>query len=187
MKLSIIIPTVDRMSLRNTLMSIRNQTLETGDEILVISDGPSIFARDIWKLVGLPGKFEELPWQTGDWGASPRHRGMELAEGDYLMFIDDDDTYLDGAIATVRGVINNAQKVPHLFRMYHEHGLVLWADPEIRLANVSTQMFVVPNDKDKLGKWTEEYEGDFYFIEDTVGKYGGRVIWREEIISRWRI
>lgn len=186
MKLSIIIPTTDRITLMNTLASIKSQNLQPGDEVLVIGDGPCPVSFNIWQTAHLPGEYEELPHRHNDWGASPRHRGMAKATGDYLMFIDDDDVYLPRALDVVREKVSSGLRLPYMFRMFHQDGHILWEEPEIRIGNVSTQMFVPPNDKNKLGRWGEMYEGDFCFIRDTVNMYDGQVVWCDEILSKWR-
>ena len=56
--------------------------------------------------------------------------------------------YTPGAIATMR---NAAADVPVIFRMDDPLHGVIWREPEIKWANVSTQMYVVPNVPEKLG------------------------------------
>lgn len=136
-----------------------------GDEIIVCSDN------------------------TGDWGATLRTKGMFMATGDILMWVDDDDICTPDAFATVRACLKERRQ-PHLFRMARSlpfNDVVHKGHVLIR-GNVSTQMFVVPNYKTKLGKWGVLYDGDFNFIESTLKLWGGNdsVVWREEIISIWR-
>jgi hypothetical protein len=67
------------------------------------------------------------------------------------------------------------------------HG-VIWRDPRLWFGNVSTQMYVVPNDPSRLGSWTPHAPGlpqpggDFTFITETVAKMG-EPVWREEVIA----
>ena len=111
--------------------------------------------------------------------------GYNCATGTHLAFMDDDDVYTPGAIATMR---NAAADVPVIFRMDDPLHGVIWKEPEIKWANVSTQMYVVPNVPEKLGSWTPHMPGlkcpggDFTFIKETVENFGG-VIWREEVTS----
>lgn len=162
MRISVIIPTINRPELANTIKSITPQ-LASGDEIIICSD------------------------KTGDWGATPRTKGMLQATGDILMWIDDDDVYTPDAFATVRACLKEKPH-PHLFRMVRNKPFndVIHKKHEVVRGNVSTQMFVVPNDKKRLGKWGVKYDGDFNFIESTLSLWGGNVVWREEVISVWR-
>ena len=114
--------------------------------------------------------------------------GIQRATGTHLAFMDDDDEYTPGAIALMR---NAAADVPVIFRMDHYSHGVLWRDREIRFGNVSTQMYVVPNDPARLGTWEPhipglpEPGGDYTFIAETCEKMG-EPIWREEIIATLR-
>jgi hypothetical protein len=54
-------------------------------------------------------------------------------------------------------------------------------------------MFMVPNDKGKLGRWRRiEFNGphgcgDFAFIQETTARHGaGSLVWRDELISHVR-
>jgi glycosyltransferase involved in cell wall biosynthesis len=117
------------------------------------------------------------------WGNAARQRMMLRARGSHILFMDDDDRYAPAAFETVcRVVAENPARV-HMFRMARP-GLDddIWREPVLELGNVSTQMVIVPNVPDKLGAWTDRYEGDWDFISDTVARLG-EPIWREEVIA----
>lgn len=186
MKLSIIVPTIDRPSLAVTLESIKRQGLLLGDEVLLIGDGHCPVAEKFLEKYELPGRYLELSNRHNDWGAACRQKGIYYANGDYLLFMDDDDIYEDGALNVVRAKLSTGPAVPHVFRMKHLNDRIIWEDKELRIGNLSTQSIVVPNDKNKLGKWIRAYECDYYFMAETVNRYNGQVVWCEEIISKWR-
>jgi hypothetical protein len=52
---------------------------------------------------------------------------------------------------------------------------------------IDGHMFVVPNSKEMFGTWKEDvYEGDWYFMTETLTKYAAAGIypcWRGEFIS----
>src|ERR1019366_6528599 len=151
MKLSIIVPTQGRASLTQTLASITAQMLP-GDELIVVRD------------------------DSGDWGHTSRNKAMRQATGNYLLFMDDDDRYVDGAFAVVRAALAEHPDQPHLFAMHRHHhepkeDAVLPRTQDVTVGNVSTQMIVVPNDHGKLGTWGSRYEGDFDFIASTLALY----------------
>jgi glycosyltransferase involved in cell wall biosynthesis len=181
-KLSIVIPTLGRPSLERALASCAG-----ADEIIVALD----HSRGIVKL-----PLKRLPLNArcieGRWGVTGGHAGrvagIKLATGTHLAFMDDDDVYNPGAIQLMREA---ACDRPVIFRMSHYMHGVLWREPVVEFGNVSTQMYVVPNDPARLGTWTphkpswREPGGDYTFIAECIEKMG-EPIWREEIISTIR-
>ena len=167
MNLSIIVASQGRESLIKTLESITPQMLP-GDELLVKMDA------------------------SNDWGATPRTKAMGQARGDYLLFMDDDDVYKPGAFAAVRAAIVEEPWRPLMFGMFRHHHepateAVLPRSFELIEGNISTQMFVLPNNPSRLGVWGTRYEGDFDFIVSTLAFYPpGSLVWRPEVISEWR-
>ena len=180
MRLTVITPTVGRDSLRATLASIAPQ-LHDGDEHLVIGDGAQPNAAAMCAEYG--AIYHDGP-QTHDYGAAQRDVGISLAQGDWLLFCDDDDTFTPGALATVRQVVVDNPTMPHLFRMrYRASGVVLWQDDVVCEGNVGTPMIVVPAGL-VLPAWSDghpnAYTSDHRFIQRVTDLYG--VIWRKEII-----
>jgi glycosyltransferase involved in cell wall biosynthesis len=163
---SIIIPTRGRSTLMATLSSVVPQ-LGAGDEILLIRN------------------------DDGDWGAAARNSAIERARGSHLAFIDDDDEYTHDALSTMRDFVARHPDRIGIFRMRWEfwdkgtYGRVLWDEPELKLNNVSTQMFVVPNLSGKVARWDSEYGHDFRFIAETA-KLQGEPVFCEPIIARIR-
>lgn len=180
-KLSVVIPTLGRPSLADTLASCAD-----ADEIIVVLDT----SRGTTELpCPLP---PNAKYHADHFGVTGGHAGrvvgIGMATGTHLAFMDDDDIYMPGAIQVMRDA---ACDVPVIFRMDHYSHGNLWRDPTIRFGNVSTQMYVVPNDPARLGTWTPhipgipEPGGDYTFIKETCELMGGPV-WRDEIISKLR-
>jgi hypothetical protein len=182
-RFSIIVPTCGRRSLGRTLESILGQALIDGDEVLLITDGPQPLAVEVFRASGLPGRCLEMP-ATRDFGAAQRNRGMDLATGDYLLFMDDDDVYAAGAFTAVRGALKAAAGCPHLFRMrYAADGRVLWADRAVAPGNVSTQMIVFPN-RPQLCRWDSRHGHDHRFVASNLPLWpADSLVWREEVIA----
>ena len=149
---SVIVPTAGRGTLLGTLESIVGQ-LEPGDEVIVLRDG------------------------AGDFGHSARNDAMPRAKGTHLLFQDDDDQLANGAIAEMRRFAREQPDRIGIFRMRYLDGRLLWADPELRYKNVSTQTFLIPNVPGKLGRWESDgkRDGDYVFIEETVALQGDPV------------
>jgi len=161
MSLSVIVASGGaRPTLGRTLDSIRSQ-LSLEDECIVVIDA------------------------LAPWGHSSRNRAMTWAKGEHLAFMDDDDHYLDGAFDIIRRAIAEDPDAIHVFRCRWPNGMLIPTpgDDELRLGNVSTQCFVVPN-KAPLGLWTDEYAGDWGFISATAKHHPVR--WHEECIALYR-
>lgn len=164
---SVLVPTIGkRLSLSRALDSITSQ-LVPGDELLLRVD------------------------DSHDAGATPRNLMMPRASGSWLLFMDDDDIYLPGALATVRKVLEKSRRVPHVFRMRRGAPFndVVPADGvrTLRVGQVSTQCIIVPNDPERLGEWGRRYANDWDFVFSTISKYPpGSLVMRPEIISHWR-
>jgi glycosyltransferase involved in cell wall biosynthesis len=160
---SVIVPTRGRKSIDAALASITEQ-FEPGDEVIVR------WSRD------------------EDFGNSARQSMVERAKGTHLLFMDDDDQFARGAIATMRAFAREHPGRIGIFRMRYLDGRVLWTDPVLRLRNVSSQMLCVPNVPGKLGRWeSPEYQrvADYEFVRGTA-ELQGEPIFREEIVAHIR-
>jgi glycosyltransferase involved in cell wall biosynthesis len=164
--LSVILPTTGRDTLDRTLHSIYSQEGEYGLDVVKILDDPPHY----------------------DWGCWARNTALGQADGDILVFIDDDDVFLPGAFAAVLREVEEDPDAVHIFRMARGEPFndVLWRTRDIESpGQVSTQMFAVPNRPALLGSWTPAYTGDFDFIHETARNFG-RVAWHETVIACWR-
>ena len=160
---SVIVPTRGRSTLRGSLASITEQ-LEPGDEAIVRC------SRD------------------EDFGNAARRSMIERAKGTHLLFMDDDDQFALGALATMRTFAREHPGRIGIFRMRYLDGRVLWTEPVLRLRNVSSQMLCVPNLRGKLGRWeSPEYQrvADYEFVRAT-SELQGEPIFREEIVAHIR-
>lgn len=182
--LSVVIPTIGRASLADTLRSVAAQEGLPGDEVLLIGDGPQPRVREVAERVG--GEtgsrvhyIEEGP--TRDWGGAQRNLGYQLARADYVLAIDDDDVFVPGAFALIRCRIAEHPGRALMFKVETRYGL-LWARPVVALGNVGTGMLALPNNKARMGRWGSRYEGDFDFISATEGRWPGGFVWIPETI-----
>lgn len=160
--LSVILPTIGRSTLTRSIESITHQ-LASGDQLIIKHDN------------------------SGDFGATPRIQAIQEASGDYLLFMDDDDVFTPNAFETIRREVSKNPYVPHIFSVELPLGGTIPTDHEIRVGNVTSQAFVIPNDKAKLGSWTKRYEGDYDFIASTLAHYPpNSVIFHPEVIAKMR-
>jgi glycosyltransferase involved in cell wall biosynthesis len=155
MKLSVLIASSGRTELQRAIDSVVPQ-LQDGDEIFVHINN-------------------DCPW-----GHASRNLMMDVARGDYLLFLDDDDAFVPDALQKVRSAVAGAPDVPiHMFKMdYGDHQL--WGDQEIRLGNVSTIMFCVKRELAETCIWEEHaYEGDYFFISEAAERADNSVAWHD--------
>lgn len=184
--ISLIIPTIARATLANTLRSLKFQPWKGGDEIILVGDGPQPIAREFASQFKLPLKYIETVKPLKFWGHGIRNwiNENKIAKGRYLAALDDDDIWCPNTLVEIRKAINETPGYPLIFKMDWTAigGKYLWTDKEIRRGNVGTPMLVCPNN-DKLGRWgMGPYSGDFDFIYQTCSMYS-KVIWREEIVG----
>lgn len=102
MTFSIIIPTIFRDTLQRTLDSIEIQS-HPDYEVIVIYDGvetPELktvaegYETDKVK-VHFTGE------KSGDWGHTPRKIAWDLVTGDYILYMDDDDWFINDTMAVI--------------------------------------------------------------------------------------
>lgn len=165
---SVVVATCGRPSLARTLASITPQ-LGPGDEVVVVRDG------------------------TGDSGNTPRNDAMRRCRGSHLLFLDDDDLSIPGALDAVRRAAAAHPGKVLLFRMRRgaPHNDLVPHDGvnAPRLGEVSTQTVCVPNDPDRLGVWGgggEPYAGDWDFVRTTLAMYPpDGWVQLPEVIAQW--
>ena len=170
-RISIVVVTAGRWSLKLALESIGCQ-MKDGDQIVLagVNNRCALFT------ACLPGVYVEtagLPhWEAHD-------KAIAACTGDYLMFVDDDDRLLPGALDAVRTAMG-----PTMFRManpWDGGGGYIWQQKwQLAVAMIAAEMFVTPVNG-KYGQWGARHEGDYDFIMSTLAKYPLRTLaWREE-------
>jgi hypothetical protein len=159
--------------------------LSAGDEVLVIGDGPRPKLQEICAAYKSDLiKYWEIPL-TMNYGNPQRNEAIARAKGTHIHFLDDDDLTKEGAIADIKAAAAEQPLSPLMFKMHH-HSTILWRTPEVKVANISGQMFVTPNVPGRLGHWSGRYSADFDFISSTLKLYPGgygSVVWRNEIVA----
>lgn len=173
-----------RATLKSTLESI-NQQLDPKDELILIGDklGYKSDLSKLWELASIYADiFEEV--EGGDRGNVARHRGIELATCSHLIFMDDDDIYHPYAFDTIRRHADPHR--PTIFKMWTASRLIPSDHHRIQFGDIGTPCFVIPNVKEKLGRWhpaSEDLHGsDYNFIYETC-QLMGEPVWRPEVIA----
>jgi len=192
--LSVIVPTVGRPSLARTLRSLLQQRSALPWELILVGDvHAGTYAET---LRGVPGVLTGLTGVTyvehdgglHAWGHPQRNHGATIAIGRYLAWLGDDDLYLPGAFDAIhRAILASPEPRVHLFRWIAPWRGILWETPGVlQQDHIDAENVVCPNVPDKLGTWTNRYQGDYDFIAETVANWGGveRVVWRPEVIAQ---
>lgn len=178
-RFSIIVATTGRPTLVRALQSLADQPLADGDEVLVVGAGA-----DAARRFG----YRHVPCASGgDWGGTERRKGIALATGTHLAFLDDDDVYLPGAFARMRAAVIAAPSRPVMFRMINVDGSTLWRERRVAYGNHGTPQFVTPNVAGKVGLWGTDYAGDTAFVVDTLRRYEpDALVWDETVTYQCR-
>lgn len=117
------------------------------------------------------------------WGHAARDEAITRAKGDYLWFMDDDDTATPDALNTIRQAVAKDPDRFHIFKMRSSTG-TYWHEPVVQEGQVGTPMMVVPNVPELLGRWDGGgYSGDAHFLKTTVSKRRDQPVWHEEIVA----
>lgn len=188
--LTIVVPTIGRSTLKTTLDSIARQDLLPGDRVIVALDTYREPPRpDVAELVAGYG-FELLPIDGGVHFMGNPQLNAAIAEcsTDYFCALGDDDVYVDGAIASLRKKLKPGRAL--LFQFYAPPFLVagdprrfiLWADPQLRVANISGCCIVAPREALVPVSDQQRCEVDFDWIVDIVAKTGRRPVWLDEVL-----
>lgn len=187
--LSVIIPTIGRPTLERTLQSIRSQRSADDVEILIVGDSHNgTWAKQLADLSLMAARSDALyvDHDGGQhcWGHPQRQYGAELADGEWLAFLQDDDVYAHGAFDAIEaGTRGQDALCPVLFRATVPAGIVVWMEPVIRENNIDANCIVTPNRPKQIGRWGHRYAGDFDFVQSTAELYDGQVAWDEHVIA----
>jgi len=155
--LTIIVPTTGRSTLVGTLSSIAPQ-LEPGDEVIVACNN------------------------DGNYGAASIDRCQEHARGDVVLFCDDDDVYLDGALSRIRAWADANPGKIGLFRRRFNTGEKQWRSESLHPGNIQRMCIVMPNVSGKMPTWTGYvYEADI--ARDAAARQDADIEFVDEVIG----
>lgn len=91
------------------LNSIINQTFTTSVEIVIVNDGSADNCKGIVEnyIIANPGVKINLVNKENGGASSARNAGLDCATGDYILFLDSDDTFVSDSISYVSTVISS--------------------------------------------------------------------------------
>lgn len=132
---TVVTPTWSRNKfIMRAILSVALQTYRPVQHI-VVSDGPNPELDDLLRCISMYHEdtgyellVESLPehGMGGRWGHTARMRGLELAKGDYIAYLDDDDAYWPRHVANLAGILNTEPEVgiAHAALLMHDPGNV---------------------------------------------------------------
>lgn len=193
MKLSIIIPTLGRDSLKKAVDSVLESAGED-DEILIVADGPDAFKRADKILYDYNARSNADPRvhlmstkKTTDWAATQMEEGMRVAEGDYICNLGDDDYYTPKACNIIKQGIEEwkeagGEDTMHLFAADLRHWKkILWGSVEF--GEVTGQQWVIPQHLPRAIH-DGDYGNDHRFILGTLEALGLEYpVYHRDVIS----
>lgn len=161
---NIICTTIGRETLPKLIDSIKNQ-LSSNDIFTIISDTNHEFVKNILSNYNFDFKVNHIindGERLGRYGHPLLNKHINNVDGDFIMFADDDDYYVDGAFEKIRKYV--IEKKLYIFK--HKWGnTVNWTTKNIVLGNIGKCMGVIPNTKN-LPMFQEDVFGDGLFYED---------------------
>lgn len=206
MKVSVIVPAYNASDyIEKCLKSLINQTLE-GIEIIVVDDGST---DDTYKVVSKYKDKIKLIKQKNGGVASARNKGLSVAKGEYIAFVDSDDWVELDMFSKLynKAIENNYDAVECDFKYvddYKEWPGVIDVDADIVTLEDKKKYFIkmfpviwnkiykrekIKSIKFKDGVWAEDVEFLYRVIPniDTIGKVNEKLYYyyqREKSESR---
>jgi hypothetical protein len=187
-RLSVVIPTTGRPSLGLLLNTIPD---DHDIEVLLVGDTHGDDFSEVIHLARVNcGSRWGIRWIEHDgglhaWGHPQRNRGIEEAQGEYIVFSQDDNVFSPDAFDAIRGAISDQPyERPLLFQVMTWQAGIVWKHRGLlKLGEIDADCIVVPNHPQRLGRWTSIYNGDWDFIKQTYDKWEGDVAWRDDLIA----
>lgn len=159
-----IVPTIGRDTLSRALDSVKAQTVSDWDAI-VVADGVDIPNPD---HVQIHVERLEQRFGTNNYGAIARNRGLDMATGEWVAFLDDDDRLDKQYAEWLHDEVADADFV--IFRMTYEGGPVLPPGADILPCQVgisfSARLQFV---KERNIKFDPGPNEDWHFIQTVLG------------------
>lgn len=132
MKISVITPTWQRhgLLLERCIPSVAAQTVSV--EHVVVSDGPDPELREL--LADVDVVYTEVAEHADDpcnYGARARNRGLEVATGDLIAYLDDDNAFKPNHVQVLADVLAEHPDRDFAYSKMYRHGLgdVIGAEP----------------------------------------------------------
>ncbi|MGH7269562.1 MAG: glycosyltransferase family 2 protein [Polyangiaceae bacterium] len=150
---TVVVPTVGRSTLARTLASIASQLLP-GDELIVVCN------------------------DDGDFGNTASLKGAGRAFSSHILFCDDDDIFLPGALSRMRAWAGEHPTAIGVFRRRFSTGELQWQSPVIARGSVQRMLLCLPNRG--LGGWSGL---DQDFLVETARTQDAEILWVDDVVG----
>jgi len=186
--LSVVIPTIGRASLEDTLTSLRVQPESDGVEVLVVADthGP-INAQLNYshkRVEDLGYDWLELDAGVNCVGQPQRTFGAKVASAPWVWFSQDDNIAAEHSLLAIQSAIEAQPRArPLFFQMQTYWGARIWQTPVLAQGNIDADCLVFPRDIARQVEWGLRYEGDLDAAIRAFNLTGGDVAWVSEVVS----
>lgn len=118
----------------------------------------------------------------GNYGDRSLDRCQAKAEGDIILFCDDDDVYTEGALDRIRAwAAANPGKIG-IFRRRFNSGEKQWRHPELYAGNVQRMCIALPNVQGKLPTWTG-YETEISIPQQAAALQSAAIEFVDDVIG----
>ena len=174
-RFNVVCTTIGRNTLGRLIDSLIFQ-LSENDVFTVISDYNHEYVQEILGNYNFKCKLNYIKNSEepqGKFGHPLLNKHLNCLEGDFIMFADDDDRYVDGAFDYIKKTVVDKNTL-YIFK-HKWYGTVNWTQPDFTLGNVGKCMGAVPNTGD-LPLFREDVLGDVYFYEDISKKFKSEFI-----------
>ena len=175
MRYSIITPTICRPSLLRLCRSIDSQTQSNWEHLIVVDAPRTDITKDQRKIIDAISLNQNRSYsycekRHNNYGHTCRHQSWELAKGDYILYVDDDDYLADNDVLKTLDSVTGDWAVFPILR----HGQIFFSLPP-GTCSTGTGMFI---HRKEIGRWPDSgsYETDGLFVEDLVRKYPYQVL-----------
>lgn len=157
-KVSVITPTWDRHAflLDKCIPSVQAQNYQGGVEHVVVSDGPDL---DLELQVKL--RYPDVHWLALDehdhearWGHWARLAGIEASSGEYVTYLDDDDTYRPAHCDLLAKALDAAPGAGFAYSMMLMQGAVVGSDPPV-YCQIGTPMIMHRRELLEVATWEQ--------------------------------
>lgn len=173
MKISVVTPTWQRheVLIDRCIPSVAAQTIPV--EHVVVSDGPDPVLRDL--LAGVDVVYAEVAEHADDpcnYGARARNRGLEVATGDLIAYVDDDNAFRPQHVQRLAEALEAHPDRDFAYSRMYRHGLgdEIGAEPPEHGRVDSSILMHRAGAELKFGPWPvpAPYEVDWEFVKAWV-------------------